>query len=166
FIEGFDSLRQANSISFAELPELKNLPPFDSLLEIDKLFFRRLPSITDFSAFRNVEYVRGNLSFYEVESITDILGFEALKSVGGINISDCSSLQVVDGLMAVETLNKGIISVFGNNKLKNINGFSGLDSCYFLSIYSNPELESIEGIADLIMIDDFFHIKISGNPML
>ncbi|WP_189358925.1 T9SS type B sorting domain-containing protein [Algibacter mikhailovii] len=140
-IDGFNSATDA----FGDLwingnTSLQFISGFGKLVRVYKLLgISNSPLLQSIPSFNNMNSVGRTIQFTNT-GLTDLLGFDNLSIIGGLN----STL----GLGVSNNQNLGAISGF--NCLKNIE--------FDLSIKDNPQLKSIVGLSSLERVGRFFSI--------
>lgn len=82
---------------------------------------------------------------FEIKSGYDIGNLNACKSVDGDVRVLSSSFDNVDGFEHLEAIT-GELRIFANPALKNVDGFSALQSVGALFVYANDALENVDGL--------------------
>ncbi|WP_313111895.1 hypothetical protein [Aequorivita sediminis] len=118
--------------------------------------------ITNLNGLRNLTKIEGSLLISETD-ITTINELEKLEEIGGVlSIYMNSSLREINNFNSLTSINE--LNVFGNDKLKAISGFNALKNCNStFDINVNENLETIEGFNNLIHIGEDLVIQSNNN---
>jgi len=119
----------------------------------------------DIASFRIVSHINGNIILQNSCRITELCGFNCLKSVQGDFVIQGSGLEHIHELNALKRVG-GKFVIAHNNKLISVSGVSGLEQLgRGLSILNNTLLASVNGFNSLHHIDQG-NLEIIGNPSL
>ncbi len=137
-LKGFNDLLSVgfNFENFSNLVEVSGFENLKKATEVNFIFNDKLAVIPAFNA---VDSITGNITIKSCPLITDIIGFNIIKYIGGELI------------------------INNNNNLKTIPPFNLLESVKSLAISNNQNVEALGGLASLRSIDD---IDISTNAKL
>ncbi len=108
--------------------------------------------LPDYTGLSSLETIVGSFTVGTGNaSITDMIGFDALTSVGALNITN-TSITSLDGLESLETV-VGDFTLSGNESLVSVEGLSGLTSVGDdLYLYNNDLLSSLTGFEQLASV--------------
>lgn len=185
FFESIEGLEQVKFIYGDLLIEenirLKKFIAFDKLIQIGRILTIANNGVEDIDAFKNLEtvnhiYIRNN--WY----LKSLIGFHNLKKMGeSLRINDNTELNYVEGFTNLESVNnlslsdikaeelfnmsklkvvRGSFSISNVDNIKNLSVFSSLEEIRYsdLSIGSNDNLESLEGLHNLKTIGNRFSV--------
>jgi len=111
-------------------------------------------SIHDLSGLNQIEFVGGNLTILDNDSLTTLHGLHFISAVGGsVNISRNHNLIDLDGVQGVTTIGENLIigSLF---KLESLEGLHNLNSIAgFLDVFSCPKIVNFTGLGALNSLD-------------
>lgn len=133
-------------------PNLQNLSGLSSLITVGGFQAIRIannPSLIEINGFSALtEATPGGIVFEHNNSLTNISGFNALRTIGAnvyaVVISDNPSLVGIDGFTSADSISSILIK--NNNALGSINGFSNLTTIRGqLEIVNNNALKSFNG---------------------
>ena len=179
--------------------DITNLDGFSNIVTVteDVLIGDTNPKLTSLSGLNNVTKIGGSLAIAQNASLTDIDGFQNLKSVeilyvsenpnltrivampklsdvrGGIFIANSPSLTSIDGTFsALKSLggertvsNGGGLSISAPN-LTSLMAFSSLTSVYSISLLSNLQLTSLDGLQNITDLINYQGDKINDNRVI
>lgn len=137
---GLDGLREVHGNVIVDVPSLAGL---DSLTRIGGDLSAQAESPAGMLALEAVDGV------FEVDGpFRDFEGFEALRSVGSLDILYRDTLTSLRGLESLASA--GVVRINGNDALQTLAGLDGLRTCDgMVRIHANPALLDLEGLGSL-----------------
>lgn len=131
----------------------------------DGIQFTTQGQVDSFSInYPNCDSIEGALQIGPNTSISNLLGLQDIKSIGGLDIIQNSALTSLQGLENIHSIN-GNITIWVNNSLTSLVGLDNLESIDgSVWISSNASLTSLHGLNRLKSIND--DIEISYNDSL
>ena len=166
----------ANVLLIDNNPALQSLTGLGNITEINGSFggFRVInnDSLQNLNGLNFTNIVGSYLFIKDNQALTNIDGLAALLTVSNdvsLEILNNASLVNLDGLQNL--IKVGRILIQNNPLLIHINGLSGVtqltmtSTTRLLSIFNNANLESIQGIRNIVQTS-IFSLVISTNPML
>ena len=189
-ITAFGNLSFINGrIRIINNPTLQNLEGFKNLLKVDGIELYDNNQLSDLSGFCNLDTITSGILIRNNGSLKDFSGLEKIKTTEYLTIDNSPALTSLKGLenleevkYKVEINNSGLTNMSGlenlkqterfylrsNEKLKNLVGLNKLsvlaNNAYSLNINSNSQLQSLEGLDNLLRADG--QIYIGSNQVL
>ena len=139
--------------------DVTDLSGFTQFTSVSYIYFENTSLINDFSGFRNIDTVYGNLGFYDTIGATSLCGFENLKYVGqDLRFEHTTGIQSLNGLESLKQIVDGI-TINDNIDLKSLDGLQnvtsigyddeGIDKAY-ITITGNKKLNSCCGVQNIL----------------
>ncbi|MFW7381122.1 MAG: hypothetical protein ACOH5I_20070 [Oligoflexus sp.] len=162
YLEGFERLNSFQSLSkiggslkIFYNPDLSEvvLPPMTVIT--DRIEIQKNPSLTSVTSLGNTSELFGPIMINENPSLTDLSGFQSLKSIlaGDLMIQKNEALTTLDGFENLAAIN-GSLSIGGNSSLQTLEGLRTLKKLSMLSLTDNPMLSSIAAFSNLSGLSD------------
>lgn len=162
-IEGFDSLETVDSsFSIDRNPNLRTIVGFNNLTRVDEgdLEVYTSRDLIEFSAFKALQRVGGDLDLSQIRGITELLEpFAEVTEVGGLVIPppSLSNLNIFNKLKTAGGVR------FFSQPATDLSGFNSLSNLDYLSIARMPNLTTVSGFEELSSINS---LSIDGNNSL
>lgn len=110
--------------------------------------------LTSNLSLSNLKFVEGNVSLTDLSSLPDLEGLSSLTEVGGeLSILRNPLINNLNGLRSLTKL-AGELNISNNSNLMNLQGVGGLRAIHSLIVRGNPQLESLDGLDNLVGIID------------
>ncbi len=151
---------QIYSLLIKDNPLLTDISGFSTVTNINNSFgglqILNNDSMQNLNGLNNVTNINNRLFVKDNDLLQHINALSSLVTTGAttsIEIMNNASLLHLDGLSSLTKTGK--ILVQNNNALKNLNGFSAIiqltttSETKLLSVFNNPELESISGVQNI-----------------
>ena len=123
---------------------ITNLNGLSELTKCNSLVISLNSNLTNLIGLANLVSVKDDLIIRQNNSLTTLVGFSSLTTVG--------------------TAPPDALIIQGNDNLVNVDGFLSLTFAHSLTIDNNAKLLDVDGLSELIEVEDFF--RISDNPLL
>lgn len=166
-LKGLDNLKRIEKgFNVIRASSLKNMDELSNLEYIGgDIFFGENPDLNNFDGLKNAElkniYV---VTITNNQMLTSIKGLEGLVSTDSdVTIGTNVSLASLEGLHNLEEVG-GQLGLNWLYSLRNLEGLSSLKVVNNISLYSNNQLISLDGIESLETIRE--RLRISGNAKL
>ncbi len=122
-------------------------------------------NINNINPLLNLELVEKDLKIRNCNSLTNLIGLEALTKVGeDVVINNNYTLSDLNGLQNLTSIGKNLL-IYNNNSLKNLNGLQSLETIeenFYL--YNNNSLTDVQGLGSINTIGKKLYIR--HNPIL
>ena len=139
----------------------------------DLSFFGFPKTSISFEGLESLDTINGTLYANNV-NFTDFTGLSGLKSAKGIQLLRCEETINFDGLDQLSSLHSvvlgkfllyqpGIQGSFGNSKIKDFSGLSGVNNLKIIKALDCPQLQSFSGLNQLTSIQT---LQIESCPSL
>ncbi|MBD3627316.1 hypothetical protein [Cyclobacterium sp.] len=168
-LEGLSALSQLDFLQLTKLPELTSFQGASSLSHIGSLQLFRLDKLTSLAgSFNPVPLEINTLSLNSIP-LKDLKGLfsEDLRIKGGLGIVRLDQIESLEGLFFTEEIE--VVNISFNDKLRDINGLSGIKTIKnMMEISGNELLKSLDGLESLESISGTAAtaLKVTNNPEL
>lgn len=151
------------NISLKTQAEVDNfIIQYPNCTELDRLDVTQGTDIVNVNGLRNLTKINGDLNITHNPVLTDLSGFNNIKSTGYLWIANNSSFTDLNAFPELE--NAYWLVVNDHVNLETISGFNKLQSVTNLSFKNNSILTSASEINALTQVSGVFEIE--NNPML
>ena len=117
------------------------------------------PMLQDISGLANLKTVGGGLLVYDNALLENINALSGVQSAAAVTIIKNNKLKNIDGLSGLSGTLTGGVALRLNPALENINGLSGLQRLASMEIDSNVVLQNLDGLSHLSALDNNLYIR-------
>jgi hypothetical protein len=167
-IKGFKALTDIQSVfSLTRLGKLSDVSGFANLTTVGQDFTILLTSLPKMHAFAKLNRVgtgaSGTLTLHNNSELTDLDGFNALKTCSQLSINSNPKLTQINGLSGLEKIALGI-SITSNKSLNTLNGLANWTGATVnVSVSSNESLSDLCGLTKIAKEGTITNYSVSSN---
>lgn len=157
-LQALSSIKEVGSLWINYMDDLENLNGLENITDINGVFYiKSNRALNDLSGLRNVVNIDGLLSIYRNDKLTSINRFDALKTVGDIQVFDNETLKIVDTFNEVSETRGFLFQQ--NEGVDYIGGFSKLKKLEYLTIKSNSGSFSVDSFHEVEEMQGYLFVN-------